>query len=122
MKILIIVIVIVLLVLVFGIWKPVIHYFDRGEITGIYLDSYSNGYGDLCGQYPNCGVRLKNYTVTGSYPYDDNHFHFGNQFDEILDLEPNQRYSFVYHKESRLSDTTSGNDIEYYVLESIWEK
>jgi len=117
------IIVIVILVSIFVIpWALT----ERGNVIGEFVKGGHRGYGDECGQYPFTFVRLKNYSIDGNiYDYDYNSksgmtsFYFGNQYKDVDNLIVGNRYKFNYHKESRSSDVSAGDMIDYYVLDSI---
>ena len=92
----------------------------RGEITGEFMEGYHEGFGDFCGDYPNSGIRLRNATYNKEHFWGErNWFYFGNQYKGIDEMIKNQKYRIWYHQESRLSDTTSGASIEYFVIDGI---
>jgi len=99
---------------------------ERGSVTGEFCKGSHRGFGEFCGQYPFTSIRLRNYSIDGEiWDYDINEksniasFSFGNQFEDVDVCQVGVVYKFSYHKDSRPSDTTSGDDIEFYVLDSI---
>jgi len=97
-------------------WNP---FAPSGEITGIFIEGYHKGYGDFCGDYPSSRIRLSNSTYNEEHFYDGTWFYFGNQYTGIDNMIEGQEYKIWYHQSSRPSDTTSGDDIEYWVIDDI---
>ena len=91
----------------------------RGEITGVFIEGYHEGYGDLCGQYPESGIRLSNASYNEEHFFPRSWFYFGNQYTGIDKMIKGQQYKIWYHQESRPSDATSGDNIEYWVIDDI---
>ena len=96
---------------------------ERGSVTGDFVKGGHKCFGDSCGEYPSSFVRLVNWSKDSNiYESDVNNklasFHFGNQFEGIDNCAVGQKYKFSFHKESRSADA-GGDDIEYWVLDSI---
>ncbi len=95
---------------------------ERGEAFGIFINGSHRGYGDYCGQYPVTWIRLTNASYNKKHWYGEStycDFHFGNQWTDVDKMKYGIEYKIWYHKESRPSDTTSGNNIEYWVIDGF---
>ena len=92
----------------------------RGEIIGDFVKGEHEGFGDLCGQYPFTRIKLRNATYNKEHFY-SNTFYFGNQYKNVDSMKIGTQYKLCYHKESRCSDTTSGDTIYYWVIDKIME-
>jgi len=97
-------------------WNP---FAPSGQVVGIFIEGYHEGFGEFCGQYPNSGIRFCNETYNKEHFYGGNWFYFGNQYKGIDKMIEGKPYCVWYHQESRPSDTTSGNNIYYWVIDDI---
>lgn len=87
---------------------------NSGELSGVFVKSFSEDYGDFCGDYPHTTVYLENRSVVV----------FWYTYDSVLNdsdlLEPGERYIFGYHWDTLPSCTSSvNNDIDVKVLDYI---
>ena len=94
----------------------------KGEAIGEFVNGSHRGYGEYCGQYPLTWIKLKNATVDDKHFYVDENrvycdLYFGCQWTDVDKMVKGEIYKIWYHEESRPSDTSSGYNSYYWVID-----
>jgi len=96
-------------------------FIPQGQVVGIFIEGYHEGFGDFCGDYPNSGIRFTDtYYNEEHFPFsNDGWFYFGNQYSGIDKMIVGQEYTIWYHQESRPANTTDSEAINYWVVYDV---
>ena len=98
------------------------HYFNCGEVTGVFIEGGTQDYGELCGQYPETYLILHNYSIDRIQCFNQgSRFFFNNFYPDVDKLVSGHIYRFEYSKGGRSADSDASRWITEYYIESISE-
>jgi len=93
---------------------------DYGNVEGTFVEYELHPMGDFCGDYAWTMIRLTDFEFEGEEAYNrEGRFYFDEYDTSVANLKEGEVYTLYYHKSSRPSDTTSGNAITTYILDSV---